>query len=145
MEKELEPVIGLEVHVQLKTKSKMFCACANTSDELPPNTAVCPICMGHPGTLPVPNIQAVKWGARTAIALHCQIPEYTKFDRKHYFYPDLPKGYQISQFDKPIGFSGYLRIVDPDTKEVMRININRLHLEEDAAKNTHTDDGTLVD
>lgn len=145
MNNELEPVIGLEVHVQLKTKSKMFCACSNFSDELPPNTSVCPVCMGHPGTLPVPNIQAVKWGAKTSLALHCQVPEYTKFDRKHYFYPDLPKGYQITQFDQPIGFSGYLKIIDPDTKEVMRININRLHLEEDAAKNTHTADGTLVD
>lgn len=145
MEKELEPVIGLEVHVQLKTKSKIFCGCNNAAQDLPPNTVVCPICMGHPGVLPVVNAQVVQWAAKTALALHCQLPEYTKFDRKHYFYPDLPKGYQISQFDRPIGFAGYLPIIDPETKETVHIRINRLHMEEDAAKNTHTTNGTLVD
>jgi len=142
---ELEPVIGLEVHVQLKTKSKMFCSCSNAADDLPPNSVVCPICLGHPGSLPVANEQAIRWGVKTAIALNCTIPTYSKFDRKHYFYPDLPKAYQISQFDQPVGQNGFLKVIDPETKEVIKIGINRLHLEEDAAKNTHTSDGTLVD
>jgi len=142
---ELEPIIGLEVHVQLKTKSKIFCSCNNAAEDLAPNTVVCPICMGHPGTLPVVNLQAVKWGIKTSLALNCTIPTYSKFDRKHYFYPDLPKAYQISQFDQPVGSNGYLNIIDPETKQLTKIGITRLHLEEDAAKNSHTSDGTLVD
>ena len=145
MSKDLVPVIGLEIHVQQKTKSKMFCSCSNKGDDLPPNTTVCPICIGHPGTLPVANMEAVKWSVKAAMAINCEIPEYSKFDRKHYFYPDLPKAYQISQLDQPIGQNGWLKILDPDTKEMVKIHINRLHLEEDAAKNTHTKDGTLVD
>jgi len=142
---KLTPIIGLEIHVQLKTASKMFCACDNTGENQPANTTVCPICMGHPGTLPVMNRQAVEWSVMSALAINCTIPAISKFDRKSYFYPDLPKGYQISQFDQPIGVKGFLNI---ETKDgLRRINITRLHLEEDAAKNFHSADGknTLVD
>src|SRR3989338_3170526 len=121
----LEPVIGLEIHVQLKTKSKMFCSCAE---------GFCPICMGHPGTLPVLNKEAVRLGLRAALALNCTIPDFCKFDRKHYFYPDLPKGYQISQYDQPLAVDGWLDI--PGFKD-RRVRIQRLHLEEDAAKLLH--------
>ena len=133
-----EVIIGLEVHVQLKTKSKMFCRCANAGEGLPPNTSVCPVCMGHPGTLPVTNQQAIEWGIKTAVALGCEIPSVSKFDRKHYFYPDLPKGYQISQYDPPVGVHGELTVTleDGTTKT---IGIERLHLEEDAAKLLHSD------
>ncbi len=134
---ELEPIIGLEIHVQLKTKTKMFCSCDNSGENLPPNSCICPICLGHPGTLPVANKQAIEWSALTALALNCQIAEYSKFDRKHYFYPDLPKAYQISQYDQPIGKSGYLYILNPACNEEEKIRINRLHLEEDAAKLLH--------
>lgn len=134
---ELEPVIGLEIHVQLKTKTKMFCTCDNSGENQPPNTCVCQVCLGHPGVLPVANKQAIAWSAKAALALDCQIDEYSKFDRKHYFYPDLPKAYQISQYDQPIGKSGFLEIFIPETKEVKKIRINRLHLEEDAAKLLH--------
>lgn len=139
------PIIGLEIHVQLKTKSKMFCATDNSAEDKKPNTAVCPICMGHPGTLPIINEQAVKWGILAALALNCKIADFTKFDRKNYFYPDLPKGYQISQYDKPLAENGYL-IIDVDGQE-RKIDITRLHMEEDAAKNFHSEDGkhTLVD
>lgn len=137
-------IIGLEVHVQLNTKSKMFCRCQNASDALPPNTSVCPVCMGHPGTLPVANQQAIEWGVKTALALGCEIPSLSKFDRKHYFYPDLPKGYQISQFDQPIGVKGKLTVTleDGSTKT---IGVHRLHLEEDAAKLLHSSEGSFVD
>jgi len=142
----LKPIIGLEIHVQLKTKSKMFCGCDNTGENQPPNTTVCPICMGHPGVLPVANRQAIEWSVMTAQALNCEIPEFSKFDRKNYFYPDLPKGYQISQYDQPIGVKGFLEITD-DKGEPKKIQITRLHLEEDAAKNFHSADGrhTFVD
>ncbi len=142
---KLTPVIGLEIHVQLKTKSKMFCGCDNTGEDQPANTTVCPICMGHPGVLPVINRQAIEWSVMAALAIDCQIPKISKFDRKSYFYPDLPKAYQISQYDQPIGVKGYLVI---ETKAgPRRIGITRLHLEEDAAKNFHSVDGknTLVD
>ncbi len=147
----LEPVIGLEIHVQLKTKSKMFCGCDNKAEDAPPNTAVCPICLGHPGTLPVANAQAVRFGILASLALNCRINVESKFDRKNYFYPDLPKGYQISQFDKPVGIDGHVTIENPAAKEserkVARIGITRLHLEEDAAKLVHSGDGktSLVD
>jgi aspartyl-tRNA(Asn)/glutamyl-tRNA(Gln) amidotransferase subunit B len=142
---KLTPVIGLEIHVQLKTKSKMFCGCDNTGEEKPANTTVCPVCMGHPGVLPVINRQAIEWSVMSALAISCQIPKISKFDRKSYFYPDLPKAYQISQYDKPVGEKGYL-IIDASTGR-RRIGITRLHLEEDAAKNFHSADGksTLVD
>ncbi len=128
----LKPVIGLEIHVQLKTKSKMFCACDNSGEEKPMNTAVCHVCMGHPGTLPVPNQTAIEWAIFSALALSCEIPFESKFDRKHYFYPDLPKGYQISQYEEPFGKNGFLFVGDK------KIRINRLHLEEDAAKLLHS-------
>ncbi|MDP9729668.1 Asp-tRNA(Asn)/Glu-tRNA(Gln) amidotransferase subunit GatB [Alicyclobacillus tolerans] len=139
-----ETVIGLEVHVELKTATKIFCGCKNESGS-EPNTHVCPVCLGHPGTLPVLNEQAVNLALRAALALNCQINQESKFDRKNYFYPDLPKGYQISQYDKPVGEHGYLEIeIEGKTK---RIGITRLHLEEDAGKSMHAADGshTLVD
>lgn len=137
----LKPVIGLEVHVQLKTKSKMFCACDNAGEEKPTNTAICPICLAHPGTLPMPNKTAIVWAIKSALALSCEIPPESKFDRKHYFYPDLPKGYQISQYDQPFGKNGFLTLGSAS------IRINRLHLEEDAAKLLHQQNGsyTIVD
>ena len=147
----LEPVIGLEIHVQLKTKSKMFCSCDNHAEDAPPNTAVCPICMGHPGTLPVANRQAVDFGVLASLAIGCRITKQSKFDRKNYFYPDLPKGYQISQFDRPVGVDGRMVLENPYAKEGERktfaIGITRLHLEEDAAKLQHSADGksSLVD
>jgi len=136
--KTLEPVIGLEIHVQLKTKSKMFCACHN-EEATAPNVFVCPICLAHPGTLPVPNEQAVRYTILTGLALNCHINPSTKFDRKHYFYPDLPKGYQISQFDVPIAEKGFLDIVIPaGVRKIARIGITRVHLEEDSAKSFHS-------
>jgi aspartyl-tRNA(Asn)/glutamyl-tRNA(Gln) amidotransferase subunit B len=140
-------MIGLEIHVQLKTKSKMFCRCSNEGEFQPPNTTICPICTGHPGTLPVVNAQAIEWGAKMALALNCTVNEWSKFDRKNYFYPDLPKGYQISQYDKPISSRGFLEISNPQgARATAHIRINRLHLEEDAAKLIHTANGdSLVD
>ncbi len=139
-----ETIIGLEVHSELKTNTKIFCNCS-TNFGAPPNTNVCPICLGHPGVLPVMNEQAVDFAMRAAMALNCEIAEDTKFDRKNYFYPDNPKAYQISQYDKPIGENGWIDIeVNGKTK---RIGITRLHLEEDAGKLTHVDgeNHSLVD
>ncbi len=130
-----EAIIGLEIHVQLKTKSKMFCSCDNTGEDRPMNTTICPLCTGQPGVLPVPNRQAIDWGVMAAIALHCRIPEFSKFDRKSYFYPDLPKGYQISQYDQPVGVDGHVAITIDGHEH--RVGITRLHLEEDAAKLLH--------
>lgn len=135
----LKPVIGLEIHVQLKTKTKMFCSCDNSGVDKPINSCVCEICLGHPGTLPLPNETAIKWSLKTSLALNCAIPKVSKFDRKHYFYPDLPKGYQISQYDEPLGKGGFLEI------KGQKIRINRLHLEEDAAKLLHRDGYTVID
>ncbi len=140
---KLECVIGLEVHVQMKTATKLFCGCINNADEPEPNTNVCPICMGHPGTLPQLNAQAVEWGVRTALALGCNIPEQSKFDRKNYFYPDLPKGYQISQYDEPVGGEGKLTIAVNSERKTIRLE--RLHLEEDAGKLLHRGSASLVD
>ncbi|MFV8828665.1 Asp-tRNA(Asn)/Glu-tRNA(Gln) amidotransferase subunit GatB [Alkalihalobacterium sp. APHAB7] len=141
---KFETVIGLEVHVELKTKSKIFCGCS-TEFGAPPNTHTCPICLGHPGVLPVLNKQAVEYAMRAAIALNCEIAEETKFDRKNYFYPDSPKAYQISQFDKPIGEHGSIEIEVNGEKKT--IGITRIHLEEDAGKLTHSEYGdySLVD
>jgi aspartyl-tRNA(Asn)/glutamyl-tRNA(Gln) amidotransferase subunit B len=139
-----ETVIGLEVHVELHTNSKIFCGCS-TQFGAPPNTHTCPICLGHPGVLPVLNRQAVDYAMKAAMALNCTIGDRSKFDRKNYFYPDSPKAYQISQYDQPIGEHGWIDIeVNGETK---RIGITRLHLEEDAGKLTHIDGGytSLVD
>ena len=135
---DYEVVIGLEVHAQLLTASKMFCTCNAQYASAPPNTLVCPVCLGLPGTLPVINEQAVEFTVRTALALNCEIPEFTKFDRKNYNYPDLMKGYQISQYDLPLSQHGRL---DIETEAgAKRIGITRVHLEEDVAKLYHRRD-----
>ncbi len=132
---KFETIIGLEVHAQLLTKSKMFCRCSADYANAPPNTHVCPVCLGMPGVLPAINKRAVEYTVMTALALNCTISQYTKFDRKNYPYPDLMKGYQISQYDAPIGYSGRLTIdVDGSKKD---IGITRVHLEEDVARLTH--------
>jgi len=137
-----EAVIGLEVHVQLKTTTKIFCGCS-TEFGSQPNSQVCPVCMGLPGCLPVLNQKAFEYAIKVAIALNCRISEFTKFDRKNYFYPDLPKNYQISQYDLPLGQDGFSDIqLDGNTK---RIGIKRVHLEEDAGKLIHTQDSSYVD
>jgi aspartyl-tRNA(Asn)/glutamyl-tRNA(Gln) amidotransferase subunit B len=133
------PIIGLEIHVELNTKSKMFCSCPNDPDERHPNVNICPICTAQPGSLPVINEEAVKKTIKTGLALNCQIPEYSKFDRKNYFYPDLPKGYQISQYDMPFCKDGFLEI------EGKKIRIRRTHLEEDTARLVHEKTHSLID
>ena len=145
MRDRYEPVIGLEIHAELLTQSKMFCGCRVVdSVEAAPNSAVCPVCLGMPGMLPVINRRAVEFALRVALALGCEIQPHNIFARKNYFYPDLPKGYQISQYELPIGRRGYLDIVlsDGSTK---RIGIRRVHMEEDTGKLTHIDGGSLVD
>ena len=138
-----ETVIGLEVHVQLLTETKMFCRCSADYASTPPNTHVCPVCLGMPGVLPVINEKAIEYTVMTALALNCAIPEYTKFDRKNYFYPDLMKGYQISQYDAPIGRRGWLTIDSNGNRK--KVNITRVHLEEDTAKLLHRGDYSLID
>lgn len=137
---DFETVIGLEVHVELKTRSKIFCSCANSFGG-EPNTNVCPVCSGFPGMLPVLNQQVVEYAIMTGLALNCEIAEFSKFDRKNYFYPDLPKAYQISQFDLPICLKGYLDIELPGQGK-KRIGITRAHMEEDAGKLVHQGDIT---
>ncbi|MDP3052012.1 MAG: Asp-tRNA(Asn)/Glu-tRNA(Gln) amidotransferase subunit GatB, partial [bacterium] len=132
---QLTPTIGLEIHVEMETKTKMFCGCLNDSDERHPNINVCPICMGHPGTLPVINKEAVKNVLKTGMALGGKLADFSRFDRKNYFYPDLPKGYQISQYKHPLVEGGELN----DTK------IRRIHLEEDTGRLLHHGDESLVD
>lgn len=145
------PIIGLEIHVQLKTASKMFCACPNVNDgEAEPNTAICPVCTGQPGALPALNRQALELAVRAGLALHCRIPDQAKFDRKNYFYPDLPKGYQISEYEEPVCAEGWMEfdvLEKGAARPRVRVGITRAHLEEDAAKNQHAPDGasTLVD
>lgn len=137
MEVPYKIVIGLEVHVQLSTRTKLFCGCS-TEFGAAPNTQVCPVCLGQPGALPVMNRSAIDLAIRTGLALNCEIASVTKWDRKNYFYPDLPKGYQISQFDQPICGPGYLEFSDPDQPEQMlRVRLIRAHLEEDAGKSMH--------
>ncbi len=139
-----ETVVGLEVHAELSTETKIFCSCS-TAFGAPPNTHTCPICLGHPGVLPVLNKKALEYAVKAALALNCDITTESKFDRKNYFYPDLPKAYQTSQYDKPIGRNGWLDIEVDGKKK--RIGITRLHLEEDAGKLTHAANGdySLVD
>ncbi len=141
---EFEPVIGLEVHLQLKTATKIFCGCPNRFGE-EPNTLVCPVCLGLPGSLPVLNQKALVYAIKIALALNCEINPFIKFDRKNYYYPDLPKGYQISQYDLPVGRGGWVLItLNGDRKKIL---IKRVHLEEDAGKLIHDSQGgcTLVD
>lgn len=138
----------MEVHVELNTKSKMFCACANNPDEIKPNTNICEICTAQPGTLPVPNKEAIVSTVKISKALGGTIRELSKFDRKHYFYPDLPKGYQISQYDEPIGEYGKITLefqTEENVRDIATIGIRRVHLEEDTAKLFHGNNGTLVD
>jgi aspartyl-tRNA(Asn)/glutamyl-tRNA(Gln) amidotransferase subunit B len=135
-------VIGLEVHVQLLTRTKLFCGCS-TQFGLPPNSATCPVCLGLPGVLPVMNRRAFDLALRAALALNCQINRFTRWDRKNYFYPDLPKGYQISQYDLPFSHDGWLQIETPDGPK--QVGIIRAHLEEDAGKMLHDERGTSQD
>ncbi|MEK7542509.1 MAG: Asp-tRNA(Asn)/Glu-tRNA(Gln) amidotransferase subunit GatB [Patescibacteria group bacterium] len=125
------PTVGLEIHAELKTQSKMFCSCKNDPLERKPNVNICPICIGHPGTLPVPNEAAITMVVKTGLALNCTIAQYSKFDRKNYFYPDLPKGYQISQYDLPLCENGVLKVGDKE------VRIRRIHLEEDTGRSQH--------
>lgn len=131
---KLETVIGLEVHLQFNTKTKIFCGCDNTFGK-EPNTCTCPVCLGLPGSLPVLNKTALDYAIKAGLAINCDINPFIKFDRKNYYYPDLPKGYQISQYDHPIAKNGY--IIIPDGKQTKKIRINRAHLEEDAGKLIH--------
>jgi aspartyl-tRNA(Asn)/glutamyl-tRNA(Gln) amidotransferase subunit B len=131
---EYKPTIGLEIHVELKTRTKMFCGCLNDSEEKHPNINVCPICMGHPGTLPVINKQAVESILAVGKALGGTVPQYSHFDRKNYFYPDLPKGYQISQYKEPLIMGG----------ELNNVKITRIHLEEDAGGLVHKNNKSLI-
>ena len=132
---DLEPVIGLEVHAQLLTSTKIFCSCSTQFGNTP-NSQACPVCLGMPGVLPVLNKKVVEYSLKTAIATNCKIQKFNQFARKNYFYPDLPKGYQISQFELPIATAGYVDIESGDGN-LKRIGITRIHMEEDAGKLVH--------
>ena len=138
-----KPTIGLEIHAELKTNSKMFCGCKNDPDEKRPNYNICPVCTAQPGAMPVANEDAVKKVIKTGLALNCKIAEDSKFDRKNYFYPDLPKDYQISQFDQPLAQRGILAIISGETEK--KIRIRRVHLEEDTGKLFHQNNYSLID
>ncbi|MDO8302256.1 MAG: Asp-tRNA(Asn)/Glu-tRNA(Gln) amidotransferase subunit GatB [Sedimentisphaerales bacterium] len=137
-----EPVIGLEVHLQLNTRTKIFCGCPNVFGSAP-NSNVCPVCLGLPGSLPVLNEKVLESAVKVGLGLGCQINNFVKFDRKNYFYPDCPKNYQISQFDYPIARNGFINI--PGDGAIKKIRIHRAHIEEDAGKLMHESDGSLVD
>jgi aspartyl-tRNA(Asn)/glutamyl-tRNA(Gln) amidotransferase subunit B len=139
-----ETIIGIECHVELDTRSKMFCGCSAKWFGAPPNTLTCEVCLGLPGALPYPNRRAIELAIAAGIALHCDTPEHTKFDRKNYMYPDLPKGYQISQFDLPLSVAGWLEI-PADDGSTKRVGIRRAHLEEDTGSLLHAGGATLVD
>lgn len=136
---DFEAVIGLEIHAQIATKTKMFCRCDNDSFDKEPNINTCPVCMGFPGQLPVINEEAVHKGIKAALALNCEILSSCKFDRKNYFYPDSPKGFQISQYDEPLSCNGWVQVGEK------KVRVHRLHLEDDAGKLTHVRNGSLVD
>ena len=136
--------VGVEVHVELATAAKMFCSCPNAPQDLPPNRAACPVCLGLPGALPIINREAVRLGIRAALALNCRVNEIIWFERKNYIYPDLVKGYQISQYSRPLGEWGWLTIAGDDGKE-KRVSIRRLHLEEDTCKLIHAGDEARID
>ena len=138
-----EIVIGVETHVELGTRSKMFCSCSATWFGASPNSLVCPVCLGLPGALPVPNRVAMELAMKAGLALHCEVPAHTKFDRKNYMYPDLPKGYQISQYDLPLNVGGWLEIESVNGPK--RIRIRRAHLEEDTATSKHGEGYALID
>ena len=145
---EFEPVIGLEIHVQLASKTKLFCACPNgVSEDTKPNSAICPVCMGHPGVMPVLTEGALELAVRAGLAMNCKTNTYSSFSRKHYFYPDLHKGYQITQYDEPINGAGYIEITygPKDNLQKKKIGIHHAHLEEDAAKSSHEAEYSLVD
>jgi aspartyl-tRNA(Asn)/glutamyl-tRNA(Gln) amidotransferase subunit B len=145
MKETYATIIGLEVHVQLATASKLFCGCS-TRFGAEPNTQTCPVCMGMPGTLPVMNREAFRLALKTAVALNCEIPSFTKWDRKQYYYPDLPKNYQISQYDLPMSQHGFLEIsASKGEFETKRVRIRRAHLEEDAGKSLHDEIGGKAD
>jgi aspartyl-tRNA(Asn)/glutamyl-tRNA(Gln) amidotransferase subunit B len=143
---KLEPVIGLEIHAELLTRSKMFCSCSaiHTSSQ-EPNTLICPVCTGLPGAMPVLNKKAEEQAILVGLALNCTINEINSFARKNYFYPDLPKGYQISQFDFPVAKNGWLDLSEEDTNNIQRVRIRRAHLEEDTAKLAHQNNYSLID
>lgn len=133
------PVIGLEIHIQPKTASKMFCGCSANIWEAEPNSIVCPVCLGLPGALPVPNEEAIKQCQLMGLVLNCTIASSSKFDRKHYFYPDLPKGYQITQYDEPLCSNGYLALLTGT-----KVKVRRVHMEEDTGKSFHQNNETLL-
>ena len=134
-----EPVVGVEIHVQLATASKAYCSCSTVYSPHEPNTNICPVCMGEPGSLPVPNQQVVEIAAKAGMALGCTIARETKFDRKNYYYPDTPKNYQITQYDKPIGEHGKLELPNGRT-----VGVTRIHVEEDSAKMNHQGEGSSL-